>query len=174
MPCRKGNCSCPHQHPDLRAPADNQRKCLTPDALTVCKRCADQGLECEYQKHRRGRRKKNADDGPAADSQHQSSRSRSRSPSHLAPSPPRTGHLVEREREPRSAPTSAQIRSHSIRFSHVVPIEGDSTRMQAQLFRQADDSLPPPTQLAATRHGWCEPRAIEDRLPRPRHERLPD
>ncbi|CAK9783420.1 unnamed protein product [Cutaneotrichosporon oleaginosum] len=99
-----------------------KRKCLTPDALTVCKRCSDQGLECEYQKHRRGRRKKNPDglNGAAA------SRSRSRSPSHHASSPPRP--LVDRERAERgrSIPSSA-VRSHSIRFSHVVPIEGDSS-----------------------------------------------
>ncbi|GMK56452.1 hypothetical protein CspeluHIS016_0302920 [Cutaneotrichosporon spelunceum] len=97
-----------------------KRKCLTPDAFTVCKRCTDQGLECEYQKHRRGRRKKNADEARAP------SRSHSRSPSRHESPPSRP--LADRERpdKGRSIPSSA-ISRHSIRFSHVVPIEGDSS-----------------------------------------------
>ncbi|BEJ13333.1 hypothetical protein CspHIS471_0305070 [Cutaneotrichosporon sp. HIS471] len=101
-----------------------KRKCLTPDAFTVCKRCTDQGIECEYQKHRRGRRKKNPDNAPATSRSR--SRSRSHSPSRHDTSPSRP--LVDRGRPERgnSIPRSA-IRSHSIRFSHVVPVEGDSS-----------------------------------------------
>lgn len=79
----------------------------------MCKRCSDQKLDCEYQKHRRGRRKKITE----SHTSRSPSQSRSRSP--------------EQQRRPGvrlSTLSSNEHRSHAIRFSHVVPIEGDSTR----------------------------------------------
>lgn len=124
----------------------SQRKCLTPDAFTVCKRCADQGLECEYKKHRRGRRKKVAEDA--------SVRSRSRSGSARSRSPEdrdardglgrvdrerdRSHDRIhdrdrDRDRDNKSHPSTEPRARHAIQFSHVVPIEGDSSRALSRL-----------------------------------------
>ncbi|KAL1409562.1 hypothetical protein Q8F55_003547 [Vanrija albida] len=123
-----------------------KRKCITPDAYTTCKRCLDQNLECEYKKHRRGRRKKvpegaepvavdghhpldGSDGGRSGDSKH--SRSHSRSPARTSHSHPSNTSVVGQPLSHaqsfiRDNPDSA--RRTDISFSHVVPIEGDDSQ----------------------------------------------
>lgn len=54
--------------------------------------------------------------------------------------------------------------SHAIRFSHVVPFEGDSTRL-CKVRIIADNSVPPARECGAPADGRCESRAVAIRLP---------
>ncbi|KAL7419125.1 hypothetical protein Q5752_005961 [Cryptotrichosporon argae] len=121
-----------------------KRKCQTPDANTTCKRCASHVLVCEYKKHNRGRKRKNADEVDAA-------HTLALDLAHAEPSPAPGGGAGARD-EPagpldantiaRYTDTGSAFQSHSratsfahadtagtadIQFSHVVPDHGDSS-----------------------------------------------
>ncbi|BGP28729.1 hypothetical protein JCM10296v2_000465 [Rhodotorula toruloides] len=109
-----------------------KRKCHTPDVHTTCRRCVTHELFCEYQKHRRGRRKKETSSSAPTDA----------SPSSLPAvplQPPVYPPLLHLPAKQASTYGSAQGRAQShasqspagtgastIQFSHVVR-EGDSS-----------------------------------------------
>ncbi|BGO96514.1 Zn(2)-C6 fungal-type transcription factor [Rhodotorula toruloides] len=109
-----------------------KRKCHTPDVHTTCRRCVTHELVCEYQKHRRGRRKKETSASAPADA----------SPSSLPTVPlqppvyPPLPQLPAKQASTYgSAPGTAQSHASqsptgtgasTIQFSHVVR-EGDSS-----------------------------------------------
>ncbi|GAA6046601.1 hypothetical protein JCM3770_006232 [Rhodotorula araucariae] len=132
-----------------------KRKCSSNDVNTVCKRCATHQLACEYQRHRRGRKKKPTENGNLA-SPSSASNSSSTQPTAclvgLAPPvyPPvaSTSAVTLDGPHPSHAPPSQQpelplppsaARQVNIQFSHVVP-SGDSMPFVAG----AQNAAPPP------------------------------
>ncbi|KAN0062269.1 hypothetical protein ACQY0O_005450 [Thecaphora frezii] len=91
-----------------------KRKCITAGVTTVCKRCHIQRILCEYKQHRRGRTKK------------------IRAPSDGGPIPQEDAQRNSTAASGFGQASNASASSASpaltgIRFSHVIPDEGDST-----------------------------------------------
>ncbi|BGP21551.1 hypothetical protein JCM10295v2_000426 [Rhodotorula toruloides] len=123
-----------------------KRKCHTPDVHTTCRRCVTHELVCEYQKHRRGRRKKDAT-VPVSDDASPSL------PALLPPQPPvyppppvpparqaQTSGSARGTSQSHASQSPAASGAMSIQFSHVVR-EGDSSPFIAGPSR----AQPPPS-----------------------------
>ncbi|WRT64444.1 uncharacterized protein IL334_001376 [Kwoniella shivajii] len=112
-----------------------KRKCHTSDAHTTCRRCVNHGIVCQYNKHQRGRKKKastqdepdqefeasNTQEAVTSDPQFFSESSsaavaRSTAESNIA--------LQTSQQSNLDFPVQENL---SIHFSHVIPVDGDSS-----------------------------------------------
>jgi hypothetical protein len=118
-----------------------QRKCDSIDTSTRCARCTAQDLDCEYLDHHRGRRPNKGPAEVSTASTVEESQQQADTASTSATSSPHYSLTRSRRRSPPNPPQSnshhhsslqTPLRSpgttSGIRFSHVVPIDGDSWR----------------------------------------------